>query len=227
MSTTIGTVLYGHRFCGIDEFLYEIKDNYLITVKHEEDFSFSTIRQWEDFKELVPELLKASDDVYLYSYTIKNIDDLYEMCVDYVCEREGEPHPSQAGSKKLILWRMIRQEMEEVLTQFHSLAAHKFYVSKVVLTDIDNTFLKGTLLAPFTEDNWVLREIIPNITSQTLYFFVEPVKMKSKISGKEKIIDKKRILASPKADVIAGDTTNKLPNIFNSNYETYRKEMNK
>lgn len=226
MTTNIGTVLYGHRYSGIDEFLVSIHDNYLITVKHEEDLTCSHIRQWEDFKELIPERLADTDSTW-DSYTIKNIDDLYEMCVDYVCEREGEEHPSTSKSKKLILWRMIRQEMEEVLGKFNSLKAQKFYVSKVVMTEIDNTFLKGTLLLPFTEDNWVLREILPNITKQTLYFYVEPTKVRSRETGKEKIIDKKKILASLKADIFAGDTTNKLPAIFNSSYSKYEKEMNK
>lgn len=225
MTTTIGTVLYGHRYSGIDEFVESIPNNILINVKPSEDHILDTsICQWEDFKELVYEKRGLSQ---VMNITIKNIDDLYEMCVDYVCEQEGEEHPSTAGSKKLILWRKIRQEMEEVLGQFHSLKAHKFYVSKVVMTEIDNTFLKGTLLLPFTEDNWVLREILPNITKQTLYFYVEPTKVRNTRTGKEKTIDKKKILASLKADIFAGDTTNKLPNVFNSKYETYEKEMNK
>lgn len=225
MTTTIGTVLYGHRYSGIELFVDEIPDNLVLNVKSGDPNSITTISQWEDFKEIIPELAEGYNKIT--SFTINMVDDLYEMCVDYVCEKEGEEHPTLAGSKKLILWRKIRQEMEEVLGQFHSLDAHKFYVSKVVMTEIDNTFLKGTLLLPFTEDNWVLREILPNITKQTLYFFVEPTKVRSKKTGKEKIIDKKKILASLKADIFAGDTTNNLPNVFNSNYKTYEKEMNK
>jgi len=233
MTTTIGTVLYGHRYAGIDEFVESIPNNFLINVKNGDPKEATTITMWEDFKELSSDIYSADNvqsiagiEANEMSVTIKNIDDLYEMCVDYVCQQEGEEHPSIAGSKKLILWRKIRQEMEEVLGQFNSLKAHKFYVSKVVMTEIDNTFLKGTLLLPFTEDNWVLREILPNITKQTLYFYTAPVKVRNK-QGKEKTIDKKKILASLKSDIFAGDTTNKLPNTFGSSYKTYEKEMNK
>ena len=97
----------------------------------------------------------------------------------------------------------------------------------MVMTEVANTFLTGTLLLPFTEDNWVLREILPNITKQTLYFYVTPKRVRSKATGKEKTINKKLILASLKADTFAGDTTNTLPEIFNSNYETYEREMSK
>ena len=226
METTIGTVLYGHRYSGIDEFIKSIVSNFIINVNPGEDRDVPTsICQWEDFKELVSEI---PDNYYSYgNYTINRIDDLYEMCVDYVCQEEREEHPTLAGAKKLILWRKIRQEMEDVLHQFHQLYAQKFYVSKMVMTEVDNTFLKGTLLLPFTEDNWILREVLPNITKQTLYFYVTPKKVRSKSTGKEKTINKKLILASLKADIFAGDTTNKLPETFNSNYETYEKEMSK
>jgi hypothetical protein len=223
MASNFGVVLYGHRYSGIDEFVEDIEHNFIINVNPSDNRNDpSSVCQWEDFKELVPELLTYEN---YDAFTINRIDDLYEMCVDYVCELEGEEHPSTSGAKKLILWRKIRQEMEEVLTEFNSLEARKFYVSKVVLVEIDNSFLKGTALFPFTEDNWVLREILPNITKQTLYFYVETVKARSKKTGKEKLIDKKFINASLKPDVFAGDTTNKLPNKFESNYETYKKEM--
>ena len=226
---SIGTVLYGHRYAGMEEFISQIPDNFIIRVNpgNNRDAT-NSVCCWEDFSELVTELHQSRKQTGDFSsYTISYLDGLYEMCVDYICQREDEEHPSVSKSKKLILWRMIREEMEAVLYQFNNLEGHKFYLSKVVMTEIENSFIKGTAMFPFTEDNWVLREIMPQITEQTLYFGIKKVKLIHPETKKTKTKDKGIILSSLRSDIFAGDLTGKLPKEINNNYETYIKEMSK
>jgi len=205
-------VIYGPEYVGKRNFVTNLgKDK-----NHNYYFSTKQVREkmWEAFKKWVKGLPRDEPGSL---FVIDKINKLYESCVDFICDEEGEEHPTMAGTKNAMLWRLIKTEMEEQLYKFSELPGQKFYIADVAVKHIDLAIYKGSQVTP--DYPWVLEQIMPDIIDQTL--FMTP-KYVTNPEGKRKVVT--RIMCSPRPDIYAGDNTGKLSSQI-KNYKQYEKEM--
>lgn len=213
---SIGTVIYGPRYCGKTSFCEAIDDAFRIYTD-----------EWEGFKDMV-DLVSPESIV-----TVENIHRLLESCTDYVCDTENEEHPQLAGNRKSIVYKKIKQEMKDVFFALAEKASHVFYTCSMETTQLDSTLYKGTYFYP--KFDWVLEDIMPSITDQTICMIpsYKSVKAKHRATGEVSIKRKEKriMICSARPDIYAGDSTGKLPKEFCAGesgeeaYQNYMKEM--
>ena len=221
---SIGTVIYGPRYCGKTSFAETIDKNVVW---------FSTIGNqdtWKDFKNIVETLTKK--DKYI---VIDGIGKMTDLCTDYICEQEDEEHPQLAGNRKSLIYRKIKEEAKDVFFALHENSEHVFYLAEMETKNLDSSLYKGTFMYP--KFDWVLEDIMPHITQQTICMAPSytTVKRKSKLTGDVELIRKEKriMICSARPDIYAGDSTGKLPKEFDAGesgieaYETYQRYMTK
>ena len=198
---SIGTVIYGPRYVGKTSFLKAVPDAYHISTS-----------DWEEFQSI-------GDDTKLCdAITVDNIHRLLESCTSYVCEQENEEHPQLAGNRKSIIYKKIKEEMKEVLFALADKCESIFFTVAMDKAQLNSSLYQGTYFYP--KFDWVLEDIMPHITDQTIAMMptYKSVKRKNKNTGDVDYVRKEKriMICSPRADVYAGDSTGNLPNEFDA-----------
>ena len=221
---SIGTVLYGPRYCGKTSFLEAIEGS----VKHINTYGVGCVEGWEAFKDTV-EAIEQPYEVL----TVDGLSRLNEMCTEYICEQENEEHPSLAGNRKSIIYKKIKTEMQDVLFSLPMRCNHIFFTADMETKELNSSLYKGTFLYP--KFDWVLEDIMPHITQQTICLSPTYVykKVKSRSTGevRNERKEKRIMICSARPDIYAGDSTGKLPKEIDAGtsgaeaYKNYMKEM--
>lgn len=89
------------------------------------------IDSWEEFVGYMREVVK---DPRFKTITVDTFDRLYDLCLDYVCEREDIKDPSEQAYGKG--WRAVRREFETIVDEFLKAGKGVIFISHAA----DRTF---------------------------------------------------------------------------------------
>lgn len=167
------------------------------------------IEEWDDIKEEVKHLGLESLEP---SLRINRINDLYDMCVVYICEQEGIDYPS-----KTLIWNKVRDEFAGVLFDLSAKVDQLWLICDQQRVEIDYSFYKGTLVEP--KMDWVMEKILPQLVDRTICI----VPTYATKDGKRVV--SKAVITQLRPDVYAGDNTeNPLPPVIP--YEKFKLALN-
>lgn len=102
------------------------------------------IDSWETFMETYKELKAQIKEgkCEFRPLVFDTIDNLYQLCMDYVCKKNGFNHPSDLEYGKG--WNMVRQQFNLAMSAYRSLGLGVIYVSHAEGTEITTRVGKYT-----------------------------------------------------------------------------------
>lgn len=211
------TLIYGapkvgkSTFCsGLDNPLFLDTENGLNNL---EVFKIG-IDSWETFKEAYKELKSQQGKLPFKTLVIDTIDNLWQMCSDYICKINKVTHESEMEWGKG--YSMIKREFNVALAAYRQLGMGMIYTSHAEAREIATRVGKYTRYEP-TMAKKCAEAILPSVD------FILYVENQENKDGTETRV----IHTKPSKYWNAGDKTGKLPEDIPLNTEAFMAEFKK
>lgn len=158
------------------------------------------IENWESFLDTVKDILNTKHN--FKTIVLDVVDDLFKMCLEYVCKKYKMDHPSDEAFGKG--WELLRINFERPII---SLSASKYgivFISHAKEIEISKKYSKTTKITPTLPTQ--ARNIINSVVDIIGYYGFESYK------DTDDVIKERRIMIfKPSEYLDAGDRTGLLP----------------
>ena len=170
---------------------------------------FVVINTWMKGVEAVNELTNQTRRKYKH-LIIDVVDVAWTNCITEVCHRLDIKHPSEAGYGKGV--DMIDLEFKKWITALVASDYGLIFVSHMQTKDVFTGGKTVTKTISTLPDR--ARKIVLPLISNIGYINVESIKIKDKVTGKMKFVDRRCISFEPTETLEAGSRDNVLPSVL-------------
>lgn len=172
------------------------------------------IDSWETFKEAYRELKSQQGKLPFKTLVIDTIDNLWQMCCDYICKQNKVVHESELEWGKG--YAMVKREFNMALAAYRQLGMGMIYTSHAEAREIATRVGKYTRYEP-TMPKKCAEAILPSVD------FILYAENQDDAEGTEKRV----IHTKPSKFWNAGDRTGKLPEEIDLNAKAFMDAFNK
>lgn len=172
------------------------------------------IDSWETFKEAYRELKSQQGKLPFKTLVIDTIDNLWQMCCDYICKQNKVIHESELEWGKG--YAMVKREFNMALAAYRQLGMGMIYTSHAEAREIATRVGKYTRYEP-TMPKKCAEAILPSVD------FILYAENQDDAEGTEKRV----IHTKPSKFWNAGDRTGRLPEEIDLNAKAFMDAFNK
>lgn len=172
------------------------------------------IDSWDTFKEVYKELKSQQGKLPFRTLVIDTIDNLWQMCCDYICKQNKVVHESELEWGKG--YAMVKREFNMALAAYRQLGMGMIYTSHAEAREIATRVGKYTRYEP-TMPKKCAEAILPSVD------FILYAENQDDADGTEKRV----IHTKPSKHWNAGDRTGKLPEEIPLNANAFMTEFKK
>lgn len=172
------------------------------------------IDSWDTFKEVYKELKSQQGKLPFKTLVIDTIDNLWQMCCDYICKQNKVVHESELEWGKG--YAMVKREFNMALAAYRQLGMGMIYTSHAEAREIATRVGKYTRYEP-TMPKKCAEAILPSVD------FILYAENQDDADGTEKRV----IHTKPSKHWNAGDRTGKLPEEIPLNATAFMNEFKK
>lgn len=172
------------------------------------------IDSWDTFKEVYGELKEKKGKLPFKTLIIDTIDNLYEMCSEYICKKNNILHESEMGYGKG--YKMIEREFNMALAAYRQLGLGMIYTSHADAREITTRVGKYNRYEP-TMNKRCAECVLPSVD------FILYAENKEEKDGSERRV----IHTKPSKYWNAGDKTGKLPEEIPLDAKAFMEEFKK
>lgn len=160
------------------------------------------IHNWREFREAIKKLEGSQKLQRLYgNIAIDHVDDLYEMCEDYVCSKLGIESLSDAGWGKG--WKLVRREFRTALQRILRMGKGVLVVAHETVKKVKFHGLEVDKTMPdLTKTAWKIVVPTCDVVAYAGYRRVR--------KGKRRI-EERILITEPREDLYAKDRTGRCP----------------
>lgn len=198
------TLIYGKQKIGKSSFCSGLNDPYFLDTENglnNLDVFKTDIDSWETFKEVYKEFKAKKGKLPFKTLVIDTIDNLWQMCCDYICQQQKINHESELEWGKG--YAMIQREFNVALAAYRSLGMGLIYTSHVSEEEIATRIGKYTHFGPSMQRGCA-KQILPSVDFILYATSIDDEK------GEEKRV----LYTKPSKYWEAGDRIGKLPEVM-------------
>jgi hypothetical protein len=173
------------------------------------------ITNWEELLKACAELSEGKHEFKVI--ILDTIDNVYRMCVDYVCQKNKIEHESDLPYGKA--YALITNEFQRVLNKLAFLPYGLILISHSVEKEIETRTGKHTRIVPTLPDK--IRKMVVGLVDLILYCDLE---ISKDDNGKQTY--RRVIRTKPNLNYDAGDRTGRLPEILPLDFREFLKAFN-
>lgn len=209
-------LLYGPPKIGKSTFCSQLNDPLFIAT--ESGLKFLSVRQikcrnWLTFQAIV-EKLENENEAPCKVLIIDTIDNLYKMCLDYVCEKHNMLHPTDLEWGKG--WELLFNEFAHWISRVTSLDFGVIFVGHATEKEVTSHGLKTMRTCPSLPTT-------PHKAINALVDFILYAGFRTAKKSTGERIEKRVLYTKPSETVEAGDRSNKLPATMDFKVEEFKK----
>lgn len=174
------------------------------------------IKNWTDLLNVCKELVTNKHN--FKTIVIDTIDNAFQFCNDYICEKNDIGYPSELPYGKG--FALVNNEFQRVLLKLAQMKQGLFLVSHSTEKEIDTRtgkYVKTVCTLPGKANKIVL-----GLVDIILYCTTETIKNKN-----DESVERRIFLSKPSKFYDAGDRTGRLSEVIDLDYATLVKEFNK
>lgn len=208
-------LLYGKSKIGKSQLCSQAEDALFIATEpglNHLDVYQVPITKWDDFLAVCKEI--ASGNHSFKTIVIDTIDNLYRLCVDFICQKHKIEHESDFSYGKG--YALVKAEFQRVLTKLAFQPYGLFFVSHAQTREFETRTGTHARTVPTLPDK--AREFILGLVDLVLFCDIE-----TKKDAQGKVTHTRVMKTKPHPDYEAGDRTGKLPEELPLNFEAFAK----